>query len=200
MPGIQLLQWSLWALSLLAGVGTIIALFKVRIKERLLPPWDELGKIKPELAAKQEQLRQIIESVQARQQEVGQLEAAVGHLRILKEWQDANPEAPARIQQMITDLERYKSELTAVQQKLAQDEARLNEIAQETQRLIQGKMQLAEQIPPLRDQVAGLHNQKAGLEETLRDLDDRRRDLQRQIKKLLENSFRPTASVIGESC
>jgi uncharacterized coiled-coil DUF342 family protein len=186
MPSTQLLQWSLWALSLFMGVGAIIALFKVRIAERLLPPWEELGKIKPELAAKQEQLRQVIESVQARQQEVGQLEAVVGHLRILKEWQDANPEAPARIQQMMTDLERYKSELTAIQQKLAQEEARLNEIAQEAQRLIQEKTQLAEQIPPLRDQVAGLHDQKAELEETRRDLDDQRRDLQRQVNELLE--------------
>jgi predicted nucleic acid-binding Zn-ribbon protein len=186
MLSTQLLHWSLWGLSLFAGVGAIVALFKLRIAERLLPPWEELGKIKPELAGKQEQLGQVIESVQARQQELGQLEAAVGHLRILKEWQDANPEAPARIQQMMIDLEHGKSELTAVQQKLAQEEARLNEIDQEARHLRQEKTQLAEQIPSLRDQVETLLKQKAELEETLRNLDDRKRDLQRQVNEILE--------------
>jgi cell division protein FtsL len=186
MLSTQLLHWSLWGLSLLAGVGAILALFKLRIAESFLPPWEELGNIKPELVTKYEQLQQVTESVQYRQQELGQLEAEVGHLRILKEWEDANPEAPARIQQRMIELERGKSELTAVQQKLAQEEARLNEIAQEAQRLIQEKTQLAEQIHSLRDQVERLHNQRAELEKTLRDLDDRQRDLQRRVNEFLE--------------
>lgn len=186
MRSMQLLQWFLWAFSLLMGSWAISSLFKLRIAERFLPPWNELKRIEPTLAAKCEELRHLRESIQVRQQELGQLEATIGHLRMLKEWQDANPEAPARIQQMIADLERYKSELAAIQQKLAQEEVRLNEIAREVQRLIQEKTQLVEQIPPLRDQVTALHGQKTDLESTLRDLDSRRLDLQRQVDKLLE--------------
>ena len=118
----QLIQWSLWGLSLLAGVGAILALFKLRYAERFLPQWNQL----------KEELRQATEGIDKCRAEIGQLEATVGHLRILKEWQNANPEAAARIQQMMTDLERCKSELAAVQQKLAQDEQRLNEVTQET--------------------------------------------------------------------
>jgi predicted nucleic acid-binding Zn-ribbon protein len=79
---------------------------------------------------------------------------------------------------MMVDLERDKSELAAVQQKLAQDEARFMEIAQEVQRLTQEKTQLADQIPVLRDQLSGLQQQKGELENNLRDRDDERRQLE----------------------
>ena len=55
---------------------------------------------------REELLQNAAEGIDKCRAEIGQLEATVGHLRILKEWQDANPEAPARIQQMMTDLER----------------------------------------------------------------------------------------------
>ena len=45
MPNAQLLQWSLWGLSLLAGVGAILALFKLRDAERFLPKWNELKEL-----------------------------------------------------------------------------------------------------------------------------------------------------------
>ncbi len=186
MPNTQLLLWSLWGFSLLAGVCAILALFKLRFAERFLPPWDKLKELEATLPVRREELRQVSDAIQSQRQELAKLEGEVGHLHQLREWQQANPDAPARIQQWMADLERYRSELTAVQQKLAQEDARLNEVAQEAQRLIQEKTQLAEQIPPLRDQVVGLHNQKAELEETLRDLDDQRRDLQRQVNELLE--------------
>ena len=98
MPNAQLLQWSLWGLSLLAGVGAILALFKLRYAERFLPQWNELKELDAILPVRREELRQATEGIDKCRAEIGQLEATVGHLRILKEWQDANPEAPARIQ------------------------------------------------------------------------------------------------------
>ncbi len=184
MPNAQLLQWSLWGLSLLAGVGAILALFKLRYAERFLPQWNELKELDATLPVRREELRQATEGIDKCRAEIGQLEATVGHLRILKEWQDANPEAPARIQQMMTDLERCKSELAAVQQKLAQDEQRLNEVTQETNRLNQEKALLAQEIGTLRDQLAGLHKQKTELEKALRDLDDQRRQLETKVAGL----------------
>lgn len=172
MPSAQLLQWSLWGLSLLAGVGAILALFKLRYAERFLPQWNELKELEAILPVRREELRQTTEAIQRCREEIGQLEATYGHLRILKEWQDKNPEAPARIQQMMIDLERCKSELAAVQQKLAQDEQRLNEVTQETNRLSQEKAQLTQETGTLRDQIAGLHKQEADLETALRELRD----------------------------
>jgi len=180
----QIVQWSLWGLSLVAGIGAILALFKLRISERFLPPWNELKELEATLPVRREELRQVSEAMQALRQELAKLEGEVGHLQQLREWQEANPDAPVRIQQMMTDLERGKAELTAVQQKLAQEEARLNDIAQEVQRLTQEKAQLGEQIPPLRDQLAGLHKQKGGLETTLRDLDDQRRQVELKLSSL----------------
>ena len=156
MPNIQLLQWSLWSVALLAGVGAIIALFKLRIAERFLPPWNKLKELEATLPVRREELRQVSDAIQSQRQQLATLEGEVGELRQLREWQQANPDAPARIQQMMVDLERAKSELAAVQQKLAQEEARLIEIAQEVQRATQEKTQLAEQIPLLHDQLSGL--------------------------------------------
>src|SRR5436190_22960101 len=161
MPSAQLLQWLLWGLSLLAGVGAILALFKLRYAERFLPNWNELKELEAILPVRREELRQTTEAIQRCREEIGQLEANYGHLRILKEWQDANPEAPARNQQTMVDLERCKSELAAVQQKLAQDEQRLNEVTQETNRLNLEKDQVKQQTGTLRDQLADLYKQTA---------------------------------------
>src|ERR1035441_7131271 len=100
MGNTQILQWALWGLSLLAGVGAILALFKLRYAERFLPQWNELKELEAILPVRREELRQATEGIDKCRAEIGQLEATVGHLRILKEWQDANPEAPARIQQI----------------------------------------------------------------------------------------------------
>lgn len=153
MPSIQLLQWFLWSFALLAGAGAIIALFKLRVAERFLPPWNELKGLEATLPVRQEELRQVSNAIHSERQQLATLEGEVGELRQLREWQQANPDAPARIQQMMIDLERAKSELAAVQQKLAQEEARLNDIAQEVQRATQEKTHLAEQIPLLHDQL-----------------------------------------------
>src|SRR5262245_17543280 len=128
----QLMYWSVWGVSLLGAVGVVLALFKLRYAEQFLPQWSELNDLEAVLPVRRDEHRQVAEDIDRKRAEIGQLEATVGHLRILKEWQDANPEAPARIQQMMLDLERSRSELTSVQQKLAQDEQRLNEVIQET--------------------------------------------------------------------
>jgi hypothetical protein len=159
MPSIQLFHWSLWGLSLLAGVGAILALFKLRYAERFLPHWSELKELEAILPVRREELRQTSEGIDKCRAEIGQLEATVGHLRILKEWQDANPEAPARIQQMMMDLERCKSELAALQQKLAEDEAKRNTITREVSEFAQKKAELDGQIPILRDRLAALHKE-----------------------------------------
>jgi chromosome segregation ATPase len=175
IPNLQLLQWAPWGLSLLAGIGAIIALFKLRIAERFLPPWNELKELEATLPVRREELRQVTEVMQSDRQELAKLEGEVGELRQLREWQHANPDAPARIQQMMVDLERGKAELTAVQQKLAQDEAALNEITREVKQLTQEKTQLTDQMPAIRDQLAALYKQKSDLEKAIRDHDDERR-------------------------
>jgi hypothetical protein len=187
MPNIQLLQWSLWSFALLAGVGAIIALFKLRLAERLLPPWNELKELEAILPVRREKLREVSDAIQSERQQLATLEGETGELRQLREWQQANPDAPARIQQMMVDLERAKSELAAVQQKLAQEEARSIEVAQEVQRATQEKTQLAEQIPLLHDQLAGLQRQKAEWENNLRDLEDQRRQLEFKLVSLKDS-------------
>lgn len=172
MSSIQILQWSLWGFSLLAGVGAILALFKLRYAERFLPQWHELGELEAILPVRREELRQATEGIDKCRAEIGQLEATVGHLRILKEWQDANPEAPARIQQMMTDLERCKSELAAVQQKLAQDEQFLKVVIQETDKLKDEKAQLTRDTDALSEKRDTLQQQKTELENALRRLQD----------------------------
>jgi MoxR-like ATPase/predicted nucleic acid-binding Zn-ribbon protein len=186
MPSTQLLQWSLWGLSLLAGVGAILALFKLRYAERFLPEWNGLKELEAILPVRREELRQATEGIDQCRAEIGQLEATVGNLRILKEWQNANPEAPARIQQMMTDLERCKSELAAVQLKLAQDQQLLNDVTQEANRLNLEKAQLTQETGTLRDQLAGFHKQKAELEKGIRDLDDQYRQCGINLSALKE--------------
>ena len=156
IPNILLLQWLLWSSALVAGLGVIIVLFRLRFAEQSLPPWNELKGLNAILPVRHEELRQVSDDIQSRRQQLATLDGEVGHLYQLREWQQANPDAPARIQQMMIDLERDKSELVDVQQKLAQDEARLIENAQEVQRLAQEKTQLANQIPVLRDRLSGL--------------------------------------------
>jgi uncharacterized protein (DUF3084 family) len=175
MPHTQIIQWSLLGLSLLFGIVAILALFKLRDAERFLPQWNELTELQATLPVRREELRQATEEKDKRLAEIGQLEATHGHLRILKEWQNANPEASARIQQMMIDLERWKSELNAVQQKLAQDEQRFNDITQETNRLTLEKAQLNQEASTLRDHCASLQDEKSELEKSNRDLDDQRR-------------------------
>ena len=191
MQNAQLLQWSLWGLSPLAGVGAILALFKLRYAERFLPQWNELKELEATLPVRREELRQATEGIAKCRGEIGQLEATVGHLRILKEWQDANPEAPARIQQMMTDLERCKSELAAVQQKLAQEEARLTQIAQEVKLFAQEKQTIEQQKTSLEKEVAALREALKSLtqnvkdsETKLRELEEKRHQMDRDIKDL----------------
>ena len=184
MATMQILQWLLWGLSLLTAAVAVVAVFRLRDAERVLPAWNKLREIEALLPVRQDELRQVSEAVERCRAEIGQLEATVSHLRILKEWRDANPEAPARIQQMMTDLERCKSELAAIQQKLAQDEQRLNDITQETMRLTLEKAQLTQEISTFRDQLAGLHKQKAEYEKTVRELDDQRRHLEPKVAGL----------------
>jgi len=184
MPTTQLFQWTLWGLSLLGGVGAILALFKLRYAERFLPQWDELKELEATLPVRREEFRQTTEGIDKCRAEIGQLEATVGHLRILKEWQNANPEAPARIQQMMTDLERCKSELAAVQQKLAEDEAKRNAITKEFSELAQMKADLDGQLPILRDRLAALHKQESELQAVIRALEERRKNLDLKVTAL----------------
>ncbi len=184
MPNTEFFQWSLWGLSLLAGVGAILALFKLRYAERFLPNWNELKELEAILPVRREELRQTTEGIDKCRADIGQLEATVGHLRILKEWQDANPEAPARIQQMMADLERCKSELAAIQQKLAEDEAKRNSITKEVSELSQKKAELEGQLPILRDRLAALHKEDSELQAAIRSLEDRRKNLDQKVTAL----------------
>jgi predicted nucleic acid-binding Zn-ribbon protein len=191
MGNTQILQWALWGFSLLAGVGAILALFKLRYAERFLPQWNELKELDAVLPVRRDELRQATEGIDKCRAEIGQLEATVGHLRILKEWQDANPEAPARIQQMMTDLERCKAELAAVQQKLAQEEARLTQIAQELKLFTQEKQTIEQQKASLEKEAAALRETLKSLtqnikdtETKLRDLEEKRRQMDRDTKDL----------------
>ena len=184
MPSTMILNWAVWGVSVLFGVAAVVALLKLQFTQRFLPQWDELKELDGILAVRREEARQLTETRDRYHSELGQLEAEVGHLRILKEWQDANPDAPARIQQMMLDLERSKSELAAIQQKLAQDEQRLNEILQESSRLTQDKVQLTLDTTTLREQITALEKQKADLESTVRDWDDRQRQLEIKLTGL----------------
>lgn len=177
MPSTHIIQWTLWVGALLAGVGAVLALFKLRYAERFLPDWAKLKEIEATLPVRQEELRQVSDAVQLRRQEYAKLEGQVGHLQKLQEWEKQNPEAPARIAQLMTDLERGKSELAAIQQKLAQEEARLAEITKQVQEFVQAKAQLEGEVPGLRNQLASLHKQ-------VLDQESRRIDLEDQCRKL----------------
>lgn len=182
----QIVQWAFWGLSVLFGVGAVLALFKLRYAERFLPHWNELKELESVLPVRREEVRQALEAIEAYRKEIGELEATVGHLRILKEWQDANPEAPARIQQLMTDLERAKSELAAVQEKLAQDESRRNDILGEVTRLTQEKTQLAQQSSAMQTQLANLRRQQSDLETQLRNSEDQCRQIAQKLAVLKE--------------
>lgn len=209
MGSAQILQWTLWGTALLAGVAAIVAHIKLRISERFLPPWNELKDLEATLPVRRDELRQASEGIDKCRAEIGQLEATVGHLRILKEWQDANPEAPARIQQMMTDLERCKAELAAVQQKLAQEEAHQDQIANEfkakiaqeqarldqmahdikltmldKQAVEQQKAALEKEVSALRDAQKGLNQNIKDAEARLKEAEDKRRQLDREIADL----------------
>ncbi|HOC54071.1 MAG TPA: AAA family ATPase [Verrucomicrobiota bacterium] len=136
------------------------------------------------LPARREELRQLTENTQAHRQELAKLEGEVGHLHQLREWQKANPDAEARIKQMMADLERSKSELAALQQKLAQDEARLTQVTQEVKLLTDEKARLDAQTAALRKEAEDLQKQKAALETTLRGLDDARRNAEILLSSL----------------
>jgi uncharacterized coiled-coil DUF342 family protein len=140
---------------------------------------------------RREELRQATEGIEKCRTEIGQLEAAVGHLRILKAWQDANPDAPARIQQMMTDLERCKSELAAIQQRLVQDEARLDAIQQEAKLFTQEKQNLEQQKSTLEKEIAALRDSQKALNQNIKDAEaglreaqEKRRQLDREIVDL----------------
>ena len=79
MPNIQLLQWSLWSFALLAGVGAIIALFKLRLAERLLPPWNELKELEAILPVRREELRQVSDTIQSERQQLASHAGMCGH-------------------------------------------------------------------------------------------------------------------------
>src|SRR5512146_2577803 len=101
IPNVLLLQWLLWSVALIAGLGIIFVLFRLRSAEQSLPPWNELKRLDAILPVRHEELRQVSEDIQSRRQQLAELEGAVGHLYQLREWQQANPDAPARIQQMM---------------------------------------------------------------------------------------------------
>jgi hypothetical protein len=169
---------------LFAGVAAIIALIKLRMAQKFLPHFNELKELEAVLPTRREELRQITENTQSHRQELAKLEGEVGHLHQLREWQKANPEAEARIKQMMADLERSKAELAAIQQKLAQDESRLNQISQEVKLFTDEKARLDAQTAGLRKEVEDLQKQKAVLEKTLRELDDERRKAEAHVSSL----------------
>ena len=172
MPSTQLLHWSLWGLSLLAGVGAILALFKLRYAERFLPQWNELRELEATLPIRREELRQTTEGIDKCRAEIGRLEAEVGALRILKAWNEANPAAAEEIAAKRRALEELKVDLAARHQEMAQAEQGLSELKQETNRLNSEKTQLTQDVPALRGQISQLHTQKSDLEKELRQLGD----------------------------
>jgi hypothetical protein len=173
----QIIQWALWVGALLAGVGAVLALFKLRYAERFLPDWNKLKEIEATLPVRQEQFRQVSETLQSQRQQLAKLDGEVGELRKLREWDRQNPDARARISQMIVDLERGKAELAAIQQKLAQEEARINDLTRMVQELAQKKSHLEGQVPGLSAQLASLHKQ-------VLDHESRRLDLEHQCREL----------------
>jgi uncharacterized protein (DUF3084 family) len=140
-------HWVLWGASLLAGVGALGALFKLRLAERSLPAWSELKEIDTQLPLLREEQRQAGEAVASLCEARAKLESEVGPMLKLREWQEANPDASARLQQLVVDRELANAELTAVQQNV--------------DRLREESAQLTEQVLWLRNQAGSLENQKA---------------------------------------
>jgi hypothetical protein len=189
MQNTMLLEWSLWGVLILTGVLVIVAVIKLRFSEKFLPQWNELKELEATLPVRREEARLATETIEKCRAEIGQLEATVGGLRILKAWQDANPEAPARIQQMMTDLERYKAELSALQQKLAQEEQRLNKLLQDATQLDVEKKELSLTVGNLKDSVAELEKKKKLLTDQVNELDGQENVLKRQVNELLEKQY-----------
>jgi hypothetical protein len=189
MQNTMLLEWSLWAAVILCGVLVIVAVIKLRLSEKFLPQWNELKELEAKLPIRREEARQATEAIEKCRVEIGQLEATVGSLRILKAWQDANPEAPSRIQQMMTDLERYKAELSALQQKLAQEEQRLSKVLQDATQLDAENRQLSLTIGNLKESLAGLEKRKNLLTDQVNELDGQEHVLKRQVNELLEKQY-----------
>ena len=125
-----------WIIFLIAGILVVLALFKIRSSEKFLPQWNELKDIEAALPARREQAEQLVKYIDEYRTSVAELEGEVGHLRILKEWNNANPEAPVKIGQMMADLEKGKSDLAAVQQSLAKDESKLSDSKLELEKLL----------------------------------------------------------------
>lgn len=95
MPDTQLIQWSLWGLSLLAGVGAILALFKLRFAERFLPQWNQLKELDATLPLRQEELRQATDGIDKCRAEIGQLEATVGAPAYSQRVAECQPGSPS---------------------------------------------------------------------------------------------------------
>ena len=45
MPSAQILQWFFWGLSILTGAVAVVAVFRLRDAERVLPAWNKLREI-----------------------------------------------------------------------------------------------------------------------------------------------------------
>jgi uncharacterized coiled-coil DUF342 family protein len=181
MPSTQLVHWSLWGLSLVAGVFAVVKLVRLVDLQNLIPTWQQAEEAKARLPVLQEELRQATEAIDRCRAEIGQLEATLGHLRILKEWNDANPMAAVEIAQKQQDLARCNSELAAIQQKLAEDEATRKAITKEVSELTQKKADLEGQIPILRDRLAALYNDENKLQAAIRALVEQHEKLNQDV-------------------
>jgi hypothetical protein len=71
MPSIEVFHWSLWGLSLVAGVGAILALFKLQYAERFLPHWNELKELEATLPVRREEMRQATEGIDKGETQMG---------------------------------------------------------------------------------------------------------------------------------
>src|SRR5690606_17974175 len=131
---------------------------------------DRLTALLPVLEEEEGGRRRVIETLQ---NEIAQLESQVGHLRILKERQDVNPDGPARIQQMMADLERCKSELAAVQHMLEEEEAGRSDWLRRTRELGKEKAALEGEVPVLRDRQAAVCREEDALGKRVRELEGR---------------------------
>lgn len=184
MSVLQVVQWSLWGVGVLAGLVAIASLGKLFTAQRFLPAWEELKQIDPTLALRREELRRTTETIDTERRELAQLDAEVGHLKLLKEWQAQNPDAPARIQQMLADLEHSRAELTAVQQDLAKHEERRDEAQRAVNALTSERQDLLGQTESLRGRVSDLRKEEAGLAKTVKELEGRSRQLEPLVTSL----------------
>jgi CheY-like chemotaxis protein len=93
-------------------------------------------------------------------------------------------EAAARLRHLMTDLERCQSELSAVQQKRVEEEARRKEAAQDLQRLMEEKAKLAETTSSPHQDVNRLKEESAQLTELILVLRKQVRSLKSQKAEL----------------